>query len=152
MIFHSNMKKSDKFRRNYWKKVSHYSIQTWQWDHYDSNHLISFFCLPLSSKKDARQVDSENPMEDRSSFPAAGREETEGSKLGRSEEGPKHRSSRWPCRLRSTQLHRAQALTVSLKNTDTKKMISNVNSTKQLSGIKLNTLIFKFWVSFDLGW
>lgn len=77
------------------------------------------FLIPVSTKRDAGQMDSGNPMEDKSSFPAAGREETGGSKLGRSEEAPKQRSSRCPCRLRSTQLHRAQALTVSLKITDT---------------------------------
>lgn len=101
---------------------------------------FDFIIIPVSSKRDARQVDSENPMEDRSSFPAAGKKETEGSKLGRSEEGPKHLSSRCPCRLRSTQLQRAQALTVSLnKNTKQERHSATLYTLlKQNNSVKSN--------------
>lgn len=51
-------------------------------------------------------------MEDRSSFPGPGSDEAAGSRAGREEDGPKCRSSRCPCKLRSTQLQRAQALTL----------------------------------------
>lgn len=104
------------------------------------------FFIPVSSKSDARQVDSENPMEDKSSFPAAGREETGGSKLGRSEEGPKQQSSRCPCRLRSTQLQRAQALTVSLKIKDTVKNFWQL-CTWYFTAIEWDKWIFKFVVA-----
>lgn len=70
--------------------------------------------VPLSSKRHAGLMGSEKPMEDRSSFPANGSEEVDGSRLGRWEEGPKHRSSLCPWRLLSTQLQSAQALTISL--------------------------------------
>ena len=61
-----------------------------------------------------RQEDSENPMEDRSSFPGCGSGEADDLRAGRSEDGPECLSSRCPCKLRSTQLHRAQARTLSL--------------------------------------
>lgn len=70
--------------------------------------------IPVSSNSEARQLESEKPMEDRSSFPASGKMGAGSSKAGRSEEGPNLRSSRCPCRLRSTQLQRAQVLELSL--------------------------------------
>ena len=53
--------------------------------------------IPVSSNSEARQLESENPMEDRSSFPASGKAGAGTSKAGRSEEeGPHRRSSRCP--------------------------------------------------------
>lgn len=73
-----------------------------------------FGVQPESSKSAARQGESENPMEDRSSFPGCGSGEADGLRIGRSGDGPKCLSSRCPCRLRSTQLQSAQARTLSL--------------------------------------
>lgn len=73
-----------------------------------------FWGQPESSKSVARQGESENPMEDRSSFPGCGSGEADGLRVGRSEVGPKCLSSRCPCRLRSTQLQSVHARTLSL--------------------------------------
>lgn len=73
---------------------------------------------PESSRSAARLGESENPMEDRSSFPGWGSGEADGLRVGRSEDGPKCLSSRCPCRLRSTQLQSAQARILSLRQTE----------------------------------
>ena len=60
-------------------------------------------------------------MEDRSSFPGCGSGEADGLRVTCSEVGPKCLSSRCPCRLRSTQLQRAHARTLSLHSQNTSK-------------------------------